>query len=208
MRAIGRRLGGVEGESGLTMIEILIAVSMALVVVGGATSMLISAVRQQPKLNQQAQSISSARWQLERMVRELRDGVTVTSGHAKSAEVSFVGRVRRASCGGGAQKSATTASIKCQITYTCTTTSCTRVEASEGAFTSPPGVSTAVVTGIDSSAVFCYVPSTETDPTACGPAASSSPRYVGITLRVPDPSGSGSLTISDGANLRSTTLNG
>ena len=208
MRAIARRLAGVEREAGMTLIEMLIAISMALVVVGGATSMLIGAVRQQPALSEQAQSISTARWQLERMVRELRDGIAVTSGHAKSAEVSFVGRVRRKSCGGNPQTSATAASIKCQITYTCTTTSCTAVEAGEGIFASPPGVRTTVATGIDSSAVFCYVPSTEADPTVCGPASSTSPRYVGITLRVPNPRGSGSLTISDGANLRSTTLTG
>jgi hypothetical protein len=63
------------------------------------------------------------------------------------------------------------------------------------------------VTGIDSSSVFCFVPSTEADPTKCGPAQSTTtPTYVGVTLHVPNPAGSGALTISDGASLRSATL--
>jgi Tfp pilus assembly protein PilV len=209
MRAIARsRLVGCGGEEGMTMIEVLVATAMALVVVGGATSMLITAVRQEPNLSKQAQGISTARWQLERITRELRDGIAVTSGHAKSTEVSFVGQVRRTSCGGTVLTSETAPAIKCQITYACTTTSCSRVEAAEGVFASPPGSQTTAITGINSSAVFCFVPSTEKDPTACGTAASTSPRYVGVTLRVPNPSGSDSLTISDGASLRATTLAG
>jgi hypothetical protein len=89
------------------------------------------------------------------------------------------------------------------VTYTCTATSCTRVEANEGTFTGAP---TTIVTGIDSSSVFCFVPSTETDPTKCGPAGTTTPTYVGVTLHVPNPVRSGALTISDGASLRSATL--
>ena len=94
-------------------------------------------------------------------------------------------------------------SIVCQVTYTCTTTSCTRVKAEEGAFTGTP---TTIVTGINNSSVFCFVPSTETDPTKCGPAGTTTPTYVGVTLHVPNPAGSGALTVSDGASLRSATL--
>ena len=61
--------------------------------------------------------------------------------------------------------------------------------------------------GSTSAEVFCFVPSANTDPPKCGPAkAGTAPTYVGITLAVPNPSGPGSLTVSDGASLRSATL--
>ena len=200
--ALRRRLSAHGGEAGLTLIELLVAAAMSVVVVGAATTMLISAVRQQPALSEKAQAVSTARWQLERMTREIRNGVNVTE--SGSSSVSFVATEHHVTCGGAAA-GAEAASIKCQIAYACTATSCTRtereVEATSG------GSTTTIATGIDSAEVFCYVPSAETDPTQCGPAkAGTVPTYVGITLNVPDPKGSGSLTVSDGASLRTATL--
>lgn len=187
----------------MTLIELLVAMIMGIIVVGGATAMLISAVRDQPKQQQQAENIDTARFELERMTRELRNGVSVTSTSPSS--VSFVARVRRKECGGEALTSANSPAISCQIIYSCTTTSCTRTERATTA-TSGGAVST-IVTGIDSPEVFCFVPSTSTDPTQCGTAQTSkSPTYVGITLNVPNPSGPGALTVTDGASLRSATL--
>lgn len=203
-RALRKRLGTLDGEAGVTLMEVLVATAMSVVVVGGATAMLISAVRAQPQQSKQAENITTARWQLDRITRELRDGISVTSGHAKTNEVSFLARVRHTSCGGGIPTSSSATSIVCQVTYTCTTTSCTRVEANEGTFTGTPET---IVTGINSSSVFCFVPSTKTDPTECGPTQeATTPTYVGVTLHVPNPAGSGALTISDGASLRSATL--
>lgn len=200
--ALRRRLGTHGGEAGLTLVELLVAAAMSVVVVGAATTMLISAVRQQPELSQKAQAVSTARWQLERMTREVRNGVNVTE--SGSSSVSFVATVHHVTCG-GAVASAEAASIKCQISYACTATSCTRTEREVGASTG--GSTTTIATGIDSAEVFCYVPSAETDPTVCGPAKSEvTPTYVGITLEVPDPSGRGALTVSDGASLRTATL--
>lgn len=187
----------------MTLVEVLVALIMGTIVVGGATSMLISAVRQQPEQQQQAQSISTARVQLERMTREIRNGTSVTT--AGSTGVSFVARVRREACGGGVQASASTPSIECQIVYSCTTTSCTRTELAVGATSG--GTATTIVTDIDSDAVFCFVPSSNTDPSECGPAKPGTPpTYIGITLSVPNLSERGHLTISDGASLRSATL--
>jgi hypothetical protein len=45
-----------------------------------------------------------------------------------------------------------------------------------------------------SSSVFTYSPST------------TAPTYVGVTLKIPNPSGAGALTVSDGASLRNATL--
>jgi type II secretory pathway pseudopilin PulG len=187
----------------MTLIELLVAMVMGIVVVGGATAMLISAVRAQPEQSKRAQNISTARFELERMTREIRNGVSVTSSAPSS--VSFVARVRRTTCGGTVSTSSTAPAIECQIAYSCTTTSCSRSEREVGKTTG--GATMTIVTGIDSPEVFCFVPSTEVDPTECGTAKpGTSPTYIGVTLRVPNPTGSGSLTVSDGASLRSATL--
>ncbi|HEY2335392.1 MAG TPA: prepilin-type N-terminal cleavage/methylation domain-containing protein [Solirubrobacterales bacterium] len=200
---VRRRLAALDGEAGMTLIELLVAMIMGMIVVGASTAMLISAVRDQPKQQKQAENVDTARYELERMTREIRDGVSVTSSAPNS--VSFVARVRRTTCGGSVQASQSVASIQCQIVYSCTTTSCTRVEREVGKTSG--GVASTIVTGIDSSEVFCFVPSANADPTECGPAQTSkSPTYVGITLKVPNPSGPGSLTVSDGASMRSATL--
>jgi Tfp pilus assembly protein PilW len=200
---VRRRLAALDGEAGMTLIELLVAMIMGMIVVGASTAMLISAVRDQPKQQKQAENVDTARYELERMTREIRDGVSVTSSAPNS--VSFVARVRRTTCGGSVPASQSAGSIQCQIVYSCTTTSCTRVEREVGKTSG--GVTSTIVTGIDSSEVFCFVPSANTDPTECGPAQTSkSPTYVGITLKVPNPSGPGSLTVSDGASMRSATL--
>lgn len=203
MSGLVGRLRMMDDEVGMTLIEMLVALVMGLVVVGGATTLMISAVRKQPEQQQQAQSISTARYELERMTREIRNGTSVTSATASS--VSFVARVRRTACGGGVPTNPATPSIQCQIVYSCTATSCTRTERDVGKTTG--GTATTIATGIDSAEVFCFVPSANADPTECGSAKSgTSPTYIGITLRVPNPSERSDMTISDGASLRGATL--
>jgi type II secretory pathway pseudopilin PulG len=200
---LGSRLRELDGEAGMTLIELLVATIMGLIVVGGATAMLISAVRDQPKQQQQAENINTARFELERMTREIRNGVSVTASASNS--VSFVAQLRRTSCGGSVPTSQSAPAIHCQLLYSCTTSACTRTERAVGATSG--GVTTTIVTGIDSAEVFCFVPSTNADPTECGSAQTGkSPTFVGITLNVPNPSGPGSLTVSDGASLRSASL--
>lgn len=203
MAGLRDRLRVHDGEAGMTLIELLVAMVMGVIVVGGATAMLISAVRAQPKQQKQAENIDTARFELERMTREIRNGVVVTA--SAPSGVSFVARVRRTSCGGAVPTSPSTPAIQCQIVYSCTTTTCSRAEREVGKTSG--GVVSTVVTGINSSEVFCFVPSSNPDPTECGPAQTSkSPTYIGITLRVPNPSGPGLLTVSDGASLRSAIL--
>jgi Tfp pilus assembly protein PilW len=198
-----RRLATLDGEAGMTLIELLVSMIMAMIVVGGATAMMISAVRDQPRQQKQTENIDTARYELERITREIRNGVSITA--SSSTSVSFVARERRTTCGGSLQTNSSKAAITCQILYTCTTISCTRTERAVGA-TSGGAVST-IVTGINSAEVFCFVPSSNTDPTVCGPAkAETPPTYIGVTLRVPNPSGTGALTVSDGATLGGATL--
>jgi prepilin-type N-terminal cleavage/methylation domain-containing protein len=198
-----RRLGHGLGEDGFTLIELLVASAMSVVLLGAIGSMMISTLRTQPKLSEQSQNISSARWVMERLTREIRNGVKVDV--ATTSKVSFVTYVRHTSCGASTAPSSSTAAIKCQVTYECTTTYCSRIEANEGVQT---GTAKKIFSGIDSSNVFCYVPSTSADALTCGTAASvAGTTYVGVKLHIPSPSGSGSgLTVSDGASMRNATL--
>jgi Tfp pilus assembly protein PilW len=178
-RALRRRLGGFHGEAGLTLVELLVASTMGVVVLGAVGSLLISALRDQPGISQKAVNIQTERWVLERMTRELREGVVVDKATASS--VSFQTYVRDSTCGGATMLPSTSPSIKCEVTYTCSGTSCTRLEAAPGVYT---GTVTTIFTGLsNSSSVFSY------------------------SLTIPNPSGSGGLTASDGVSLRNATLN-
>jgi type II secretory pathway pseudopilin PulG len=205
MRRLVKRLRAQDREAGMTLIELLVAMIMGTIVVGGATAMLISAIRDQPKQQKQAESVDTARYELERMTRELRSGVSVDATTASSSSVSFVATLRRtSSCNGSIPTSSSAPAVQCRIVYSCTTTSCTRTERKVGETSG--GVISTIVTGISSAEVFCFLPSS-TGGTKCGPVKSgTSPDYVGITLAVPNPSGPGSLKISDGAGLRGANL--
>jgi hypothetical protein len=198
--ALRRRFAGRSREAGLTLIELLIAATMSAILVGASTAMLISAVKNQPALSKKSQNVTTARWQLERIVREIRNGVEVV-GEPTANQVSFVARVRRSECGSGYSADGE-AAIECQVTYSCAEGRCTRSETAQDG----TPVETVALTGIDDPAVFCFVPSTETDPSRCGAPATPTPSYVGVTLRVPNPNGHGKLTISDGATLRTAAL--
>jgi Tfp pilus assembly protein PilV len=200
------RFGSVamRDQSGVTLIEMLVAALMSVIIVGAACAMLISAVRDQPALSRKAQNVTTARYQLERIVREIRNGVQLETTTA--AEVRLVARVRRISCGGAIQTDPKAEPVECRITYRCSGKSCTRGEATLGG--TPVGTTTVALSGIGSTNVFCFVPSKAADPTQCGEADAEAPTYVGINLAVPNPEGPGLLTISDGATLRTATFNG
>jgi type II secretory pathway pseudopilin PulG len=193
-------------ESGMTLIEMLVAAMMSVIIVGASCSMLISAVRDQPALSKKAQNVTTARYQLERIVREFRNGVTLVTQTPN--EVTMVARVRRVSCGGAPQADSSAEAIQCRITYSCGGTTCTRSEATlEG---TPVGTPAIAVSGLGDTSVFCFVPSSEADPTQCGDPQEGEgavpPTYVGVNLEVPNPEGPGLLTISDGATLRSAAF--
>jgi type II secretory pathway pseudopilin PulG len=184
-RSIKDRLGG--SEAGFTLVEMLIAAAIGIVVLGATSTMLVSAVRTQPKISNRAENASTSRWVLERMTREIRNGIAVKPGSSVSTLV-FTAHVRSSACGAGTALPASSSSIECKVTYSCNTTSCTRSETTPAATGS--GTPVTIFTGIDSEKVFSYTPSIE--------RAS----FVGVTLRFPNPDGGGDFTISDGATLR------
>lgn len=180
-----------KDESGLTLIELLIAAAMSVAIVGAGSSMLISAVRSQPQLSERSQKVTEVRYVQERMTKELRNGIRVDV--TEPTTVSFLTRVRTSACGSSAPLASDTPATDCQVTYDCSSgDACTRAEAPEGDIGG--GTPKPLIGDLVSGAVFNYFPNKE------------EPTYVGIILRVPSPSGSGALTVSDGASLRTPVL--
>ena len=188
------RLRKQRGEAGFTLIELLVSSMMGVVVMGAVASLVISAVREQPKISKEAQNISNARWMLERLTHELRNGKAVVEGSGPSKLV-FDGYVRHGTCGGSTALAAGSPAIECRITYECSTTACTRKETTKA---STSGIAKPVFRDLVSNQIFTYVPA--------GPEVNKA-TYVKVTLRLPDPTSSGSpLVISSGASLRNATL--
>jgi type II secretory pathway pseudopilin PulG len=183
------RLRAQEPEAGLTLVELLVAAAMSVILVGAAGSMLISAVRSQPNLSEKTQNISTARWVLERMTREIRNGIQIFPGAAGS-RVEFETQVRRAECGGAPEENPAVPAIECRVTYECAPVppdelvTCTRTETAPETPGSS-GTPVALVSGLISADVF----SPEGD-------------YIEISLQIANPEGKGALVIKDGAGLR------
>lgn len=183
--ALRKRLG--EGQAGLTLIELLIAAAMGVVLMGAVVTVLIGALRAQPKLSTSATNIQTARYVLDRMTRELRNGISVAE--AKTTTVSFETYVRSSSCGSKTPLAATSPSIKCQVRYTCESGTCKRTETQPGVLTG--GTPLTMVRGLSTATGFSYPSST----------------YVKVTLVIPSAgAGSNTTTVSDGASLRNATL--
>jgi Tfp pilus assembly protein PilW len=184
--AARERLG--DDEAGLTLIELLVAAAMGVVLMGAVVTVLIGALRAQPKLSASAGNIQTARFALERMTRELRNGFSVAPG-ATSTSVSFETYVRHSSCGSNALLAATSPSIKCQVRYTCESGACKRTETQPGVLTG--GTPVTILKGLTAASGFSY------------PSAT----YVKVTLVIPAAGGgTDTTTVSDGASLRNATL--
>jgi len=186
------RLAGDRPEAGYTLIELLVAAGMGVVLLGAVGAMVVGAMRAQPEVSKRSQNITTARWALERLTREIRNGVVVDPDHATASEVSFRTYVRRTECGSETPPSSSTPAIECQVIYRCTTTYCTRGEAEPGS--SEPVSERRIFGGIGDSEVFSYSPS------------ASAATYIEVTLHIPNPSGPADITVSDGASLRNATL--
>jgi Tfp pilus assembly protein PilW len=177
---VARRL---RGEGGFTLVELLMGLMLGLLVVGVGVTIFTASVQSQPKLTQRGEAISQARTGMERLTRELRQGATVFTAAAN--QLSFITFVHSpSSCGSGYSSAAN----QCRVTYTCTTTSCTRVLAKPNG--TDPGAATTVVTGLSNPNVFTYSPS------------SANPSFIGATLVFAGQNGDDAITVSDGATVR------
>jgi type II secretory pathway pseudopilin PulG len=169
----------------MTLIELLVAASLGLIVVGGAMSVFISGVRSEPRTASKVEAIQQARVAMDRVTRELRQGLEVSNPPLPSAsELAIVTYVKAATCGGAAAST----SIPCRVTYSCDGAVCTRTVAQpDGSGASSP---VQVVDGLTSPSVFSYEPSAPADP-----------GYVGIAFSL-STDGGRPVVIEDGVALR------
>lgn len=167
-------------ERGLTLIELLIAAAVGLVVVGGALTMFMGAIRSEPRTASKVAAIQQARTTVDRITRELRQGLETPT--ATSSQLAIVTYVKAATCGGAPAST----SIPCRVTYTCSGGNCTRTVAQPNG--SAPGAAVQVASGLASNSVFSYLPN------------STEPTYVGVSLAVT--SDGQPVTLSDGVALR------
>ncbi len=170
-----------RGEDGLTLIELLVAAAVGLVVVGGALTMFMGAIRSEPRTASKVAAIQQARTTVDRITRELRQGQETLTTPSET-ELSIVTYVKAAICGGAAANT----SIPCRVTYKCKTGACTRVVAQPDG--SAPGSAEQVASGLTSDNVFSYLPD------------KANPTYVGVSFAFA--AGGQPVTLSDGVALR------
>jgi Tfp pilus assembly protein PilW len=173
-------------EHGLTLIELLVATTLGLVVIGAALTMFVSTIHSQPRDTSKVAAIQQARTTVDRITRELRQGLEVVPSvpTPSASQLAVVTYVKQATCGGAAAST----SIPCRVTYTCSTAACTRVVAQPNG--SAPGPTETVASGLISSSVFTYSPANSTDPS-----------YVGVSFTFSNSSGQ-PFTLGDGVTLR------
>lgn len=179
MEALRRRLAG---ESGFTLPELLVALTIGLLVAAGAATMLMVAVKAQPRTSERAAQIQQGRVMLETLTRELRQGETVSNASASGLQILTY--VHTSACGSG---TAGGEARMCLVIYSCADGSCVRTERDpDGSGTAPPRT---VVAGISDPAVFSY-------------QGGADATYVGVRLVFPQDDGEEAVTLSDGAALR------
>lgn len=174
----------------MTFVELLVATGMALLVITSAMTVLTTVLNDQPKVSARDFNIGKARVALDRLTREIRQGIEVEL--ATPNTLSFRTYTRRSVCGQSGTLPSGSPSTPCRVTYSCSAGTCTRTEAQENGLGA--GSSVKLVQGLSSDSVFTYSPS------------STAATYVRANLVLPNPSGGGSLTIGDGASLRNATL--
>lgn len=172
-----------RSQRGYTLIELLVAATIGMVVLGGAVTVFVGAVRSEPRTASKVSGIQQGRFAVERIVRELRQGVEVPT--ATASELSILTYVNEDPCGGAGSSEAQA----CRVTYACSGDECTRTVAQPDG--TSPGATVRLVDGLASTEVFSYSPE----------GAEAEPTYVDVELSFTSREG-GPVVIADGAALR------
>jgi type II secretory pathway pseudopilin PulG len=163
MRALGSIVRSrLSAEEGYTLPELLMATVLSLLLATAAFMMFTTAIRSQPGLTGRDHAIQQARFAMERMIREIRQGGALV-GTPLAQSMSFRTFVAgSAVCVGGA--SDPYAHKPCVVTYSCASGTCTRRE--QNPYTGIQGSPVPMVTGLATSDVFEYWsdPTTECQP--------------------------------------------
>ncbi len=176
-------------DRGFTLVELLIAVSMMVIIVGATVSLFVSTIKDQSRVTASADQVGQARVALRTIIEDVRQGSTIAT--AKAEELKLKTYVHASSCSSSPSPSA--AAIQCNVTYKCeketgkSTYQCTR--------TSEGGTTVKVATGLSSNAVFTYAPN------------STSATFIAAKLTLPGSTGAPGTTLENGAALRNSSTN-
>ena len=174
---LSRRLR--DDQSGFTLVELLVAMPIALLVVFAALLVLDTAVPYELRTREHAQALRDQEVGLERMTRELRQATSFT--FLTSQKVEFDVHIRSAAPPGLQS-----------IRYDCSSGDhCLRLEGSVGGTVSPPG--TVIVDALVNPDVFQPEPDFV------------NPRYLGVVARVRISEDRRPITLRDGVDLRNLT---
>jgi type II secretory pathway pseudopilin PulG len=177
-----------RGESGWTLMELLVAAGLLLLILGAALPVIVASVQTEPKISQKADRIQQARILVERMGRDLRATYLVVPP-ATANSLVFETYLRRTTCGGSFQPSEGAPPIKCRVVYSCSAGTCTRQEQNQGG--GGGGTAVKMVGGLSDSNVFTYYPS------------ATNPTFVEVKAVMPGSSaGEDAVTLEDGFALR------
>jgi len=170
-----------RSEGGWTLIEMLVAATIGMVVLGGAVTIFMAAVKGEPRTSAKVSAIQEGRAALERITREIRQGVEAES--ASPSELVLITYVKQVPCGGPVSGTA----IPCTVTYECASGACTRtVAAPDGSSTGP---ATVVVRDLVDTDVFGW--------------NAAEPDRVEVQLAFEKSQATGPTVLADGATLRS-----
>ena len=170
-----------RSEDGYTLVELLVASTMGLVVVGAAVMLFVGAVRSEPRTSSKVAAIEQGRIAVERITRDVRQASSILT--YAPGQLALITYVNQSTCNGGAGG----ASIQCRVTYTCSAGACTRTVSQPNG--TSPGASVTVVTGLASDEPFAYTP------------AVGEPGFVEAELSFTTREG-GPVVIADGAAIR------
>lgn len=195
-KAITRLL---RDQRGITLVELMVATTMTLLVLGAASYLMIIAVRTQPAISDRNADIQQGRVFEERFTRELRASYKIEPAPAPTAStLSFDTYVRSTTCGGAAQTNPAAPAIPCRVTYTCSAGTCSRAE---GAPSTGGGTPIRIVSGLASAAVFGTDPTTP--PTSPSTPLATDADFITVHLAFPPTdSGGQAIILDDGVDLR------
>ena len=176
------------GESGFTLVELLVGMSIMLVISFAALGLLEVAQRSEPEVRETNARIQEAQVGMERIVRELRQTSGVVSASPTSLTVNTY--LSGSNCAGGSG----TGARSCRVVYSCSSGECTRT-ASEVSGASP-GPAVPFASDVISNSIFAYTPD------------ATSPTGVTVTMQLRDDGGEDQITLSDGATFRNVSTAG
>jgi prepilin-type N-terminal cleavage/methylation domain-containing protein len=197
-----RRLRRLQAQAGYTLIELIIAMMLALVVVGGPLTFIVVSINQQNAVSSRSFAATQAETGLEQLTRDLRQIVpgtassfTWSGGSASTASASFTLPTP------GTQGASTES-----VSWTCTAgAACTRKINNGPAQQVIAGVTSASFAPLDGNGGAMSSPAT-------------SPAFVGVAIRVQETSQLDStgasqvrgvtngVTLQDGVDLRNNSL--